>query len=390
MTGVQTCALPIYLVHFNEVNKLKINTSEIQDIKRFALNGLTGPSSHTVLSPVKTLIKYLDNCGYLDMLPMLLNMLKLTNVKSLGRTEAYTKDEIQLILKLTKEKGSSQQSDIEILYMLIYYLILLVANTSMRLATLIELKVNSIFESKPGSYYLLAPSKKVKFDKYNITKQTKMYLDNVIKLTNNYRTKSNSNYLFIHRKIHGQSIQPLMTQRVNFLLKNICIENNIRHLGLTGIRNKYMQDITKHVIDTGAGDSLLASLSMHSKQVHYTHYYESNEDVFLQLYGVSIGNLKLTGRVLKEYKKEDSSTVQNGCGVCSKDNCDNFTLLDCLMCKDFVTTPDNIPYFDSEILRVESEIVDQKIQHEKEFLISKKRLLVKFLSECKKLNNEEN
>ena len=60
------------------------------------------------------------------------------------------------------------------------------------------------------------------------------------------------------------------------------------------------------------------------------------------------------------------------------------------MCKDFVTTPDNIPYFDSEILRVESEIVDQKIQHEKEFLISKKRLLVKFLSECKKLNNEEN
>jgi len=54
------------------------------------------------------------------------------------------------------------------------------------------------------------------------------------------------------------------------------------------------------------------------------------------------------------------------------------------MCRYFVTCPENIEYFENEIKTIDEQILEQDIPHEKEFLITKKSLYVKYLAECYK------
>lgn len=367
-----------------EKNKLKIETSDIIKIRKQFTENKESSSGFVLLNPIKSLIKYLDKKEYLIINQAQYDLFKVRHVNSKGNCIAYTEEEINKILKsLLKESEENEEN--KNLYLIMYYIVRLLESTSMRLETLLELNINSIYESKPGSYYVLASSKKVKFDKYNLTKKTKSYLDKVFEITNIYRNNKNNinNYIFIYKSRNGNTIKRINRNKVQDVLLKVFEKYNIRNLGITGLRNRFMQDITKYVSDTGADTNLISTLSKHSYHVHYSHYYDENiENYALDLYGVNIGDLDLNGKVLKNTNLKSSSVVQNGCGNCSLENCSDFTVLDCLMCKHFITTPDNIPYFQNEIEIINNKIVNEEIAHEKEFLISKKRLLVKYLTEC--------
>ena len=60
------------------------------------------------------------------------------------------------------------------------------------------------------------------------------------------------------------------------------------------------------------------------------------------------------------------------------------------MCNNFVATLDCIPQFEKEIEIIDKKILEEPLQHEKEFLINKKRLNVAYLAKLYKLEEENN
>ena len=79
----------------------------------------------------------------------------------------------------------------------------------------------------------------------------------------------------------------------------------------------------------------------------------------------------------------------NGRGYCSSEECKENNILDCLMCRWFRCTPTNIPYFQSEINKLNEMIEKQTIEHEKEFLIARKKLNVAYLFKCLELSEKK-
>ena len=98
-------------------------------------------------------------------------------------------------------------------------------------------------------------------------------------------------------------------------------------------------------------------------------------------YNVEIGEIDLKGKIMSKVDLDNNRVVEDGCGFCCKEHCLNPHPDECQSCKDFVATIDNIPYFESKIEKITNEIINQKSEHEREFLTYKKALLVRYLSE---------
>ena len=173
--------------------------------------------------------------------------------------------------------------------------------------------------------------------------------------------------------------------------KKICNENNIRYLRLGAIRNYYQQQVSDYVTQNGDDPMLIEKLSKHGINVHIQHYDAVDIKAFCEkYYNIEIGNIKLKGKIEKENLEDEHKTVAHGCGHCDSDKCVLSGNLDCLMCDKFVTTLDCIPHFENEIKLIDELIVRQKIVHEKEFLIAKKKLNVAYLTKLYELEEKIN
>ena len=71
--------------------------------------------------------------------------------------------------------------------------------------------------------------------------------------------------------------------------------------------------------------------------------------------------------------------VSHSCGYCSSKACSDFTYLDCLLCKSFVTTIDRLPYFYEQLKQIDSKLPLAKCPHDREDLVNIKRLLLYYI-----------
>jgi hypothetical protein len=72
-------------------------------------------------------------------------------------------------------------------------------------------------------------------------------------------------------------------------------------------------------------------------------------------------------------------TVSDCGGICTGE-CDISENIDCLICKKYVVPVDNIPLFEKKLKMLDNQISNSPIQHEKEHLVSIKKLYVAYLS----------
>jgi hypothetical protein len=77
----------------------------------------------------------------------------------------------------------------------------------------------------------------------------------------------------------------------------------------------------------------------------------------------------------------NENEVSNGCGYCSEQSCTDYTYLDCMLCKDFVTTIERKRYFEEQIKVIDYKIQNASVIYDKEDLINIKRLLLCYLEE---------
>lgn len=112
-------------------------------------------------------------------------------------------------------------------------------------------------------------------------------------------------------------------------------------------------------------------------------YYDQPDMVeFCQrFYKVEIGSIHIAGRVEEQSYASGTQTVMNGCGHCELNHCNLHGNLECFLCRHFIATLENIPYFEQMIKEIDAAIELESIPHEREFLQSKKRLCVAYLKE---------
>lgn len=350
---------------------------------------------------VKYFLNFINDKKYMEVDQLLFRLLTHHDNDSDSYKEAYTKDEIKSLLEAYKDAYEKcEDEDRKLLYALFYYVIAIQSISEMRTSTILNLKtdclVKTLERNKSSEYKVVVHSKTSgkDFDEYNITRYVKGLIDEVKALTSDIRKAAigiEKEYLFIYRRQNHKVVGIARQDNLSTHHKRVCEEYNIRKLQVGAIRNYYQQQVSEYVSKNGDDPMLIERLSKHGINVHIQHYDTVDIKDFCQrFYQVEIGSLDLKGRIEEINDKPKQNEVAHGCGHCDLSECVLKGNLECLMCDKFVTTLDCIPFFEKEIESIDNMILNQPLQHEKEFLNNKKRLNVAYLTKLYELEAEIN
>ena len=370
---------PKIVITYGTILKYKRCISSITDVQA---------SEYVIMNGLKDFIRYLDVQNHLDTKGSLIeDAMKMTNVNSKPFFETYSEDEMAtIIMALSQEFNEESDEKTKYYYQLICIFVLYILNTAIRAEDLFDLRKDMLFQNPGGTYYYVVHSKTKEEERYEITAEVKKLHDEILSNTAAIRNYSpESNYLFIYKRLRGSTTQRLTPPVVTKAVNQVCRENGIKELGISGIRNRFMRNVSAIILKRG-GDpaALIAGVSKHSASVHYRNYF-SNDIIQLcrDLYGVTIGDTDLKAIVVHTNPDASiSNTVLGGRGHCSVATCDDKTKLDCLMCKHCIVTPQSIPFFQVEIEMLDDRIKNAVMPEEKEFCIAMKTLNVQYLVKC--------
>lgn len=356
------------------------------------------------LSHVKQFLYFLGRENYLEIDAIVYRILVHKDSNSEAYKDAYTKHEVHELLNSFRnysEKEDDYYSKCcNQLYHLYYCALAMMTISEMRISFIFALTTNSLQTTltKAGGneYKLVVRSKSVndECDEYNITKFIKELFDEVLEVTKEtreYASNAEKNMLFIYKRRNQDTIAQCRTYGFERHMKKICKLYGIRWLRPAGIRNYYQQSISDYISDNGYDPMLIEKLGKHTLSTHIKNYDQIDIREFCQrYYQVEIGTIYLKGTVTEQNLLPETQTVANGCGHCSLEKCGLMGKLDCFVCEHFVATLDCIPSFEKTIENINTAMVKQCIPHEKEFLFTKKRLLVAYLTKLMELDSKVN
>lgn len=341
---------------------------------------------------IRRLLNYCFSVGIQENDPILIKLLDHVDDKNNSFTDCYTTEEAKKIIDgFYLDYKTEQDYDKRNLYLLHYYFVLLNMLTEVRKKNLLNLRTGCLIKTMTGSHNdefkvrCTTKTSNGEYAEYNVTKTAVDIIKKVMEITYPLRQEVPDQYkdvLFITKRLHGNVVLPMSERTLDKHFKSICDKKDITCLLFKGFRNTYQNAITKYVEDHNYNNELIPILSGHSYQIHERYYVnEDIKDACSLMYNIEIGDLDLQG-IIKDRNEstvDDSKNVMNNCGYCNNDRCNLEGNLDCLMCRNFVTTLSNIDYFKKAIENIDIAIKSQPIMHEKEFLVSKKKLLVGYL-----------
>lgn len=371
-----------------ELDEIIFNES---DISRFVSNcisrGISNAGTSTLISQIKKFLEFLEDKEYMEVKPILYRLLVYKDSQPDVNKEPYTAEEINRIINYLKDKKPLHALGVAI-----------IANSEIRKESLLKLKTDCLVKTlsrEDGAEYAVKVHTKRsenQLELININRYVKSFIDECIEFTSEIRKNMNSydkDYIFIHLQEGREIPKRFKSESIATEINKACRILKIEPLGTAGIRNNYMQANSNIISDKKKNHSIIPALTGHTLSVH-TKYYDQVDIVqFCEyLYMVNIGNVELRGEVKENTNYSRENTVANSCGYCKSDHCSLNGNLDCFMCKNFVTTLSCIPFFEKEIARIDNKIVNESISHEKDFLLSKKKLLVGYLSQLLVLKGE--
>lgn len=340
------------------------------------------------LQQLKRFLQFLETEYQYPVKQIFYRMMVFRNGKSKPKKEAYSPEEIKKIVEyLNIEKPLHACA------------VLIMANSELRLASIMNLKTDCLMKStsKKGfeefavKVHTKTSNNEVEF--ININKYVKSYIEEAINLTKNARelaTSYEKDYIFVFQPEGRTMPKRFKSQALTIAIRRVCNEIGVEYKGTTGLRNNYMQAASNYITKNNLSVNFTESLTGHSISVHHSNYDQINfRDFFEQFYNLSIGNVYLRGSVETNTLLPQESNVVGRCGFCSEEHCNLDGKLDCFMCKSFVTTLSCIPFYEVEIKKIENQIMQQTISHEKDFLLSKKKLLVGYLVKLYELKEEK-
>ena len=292
-----------------------------------------------------------------------------------------------------------------ILFTLYYSVYHLALETELRINTIVNLNRDCVKETaKKGEYIILTTTKTSHYEEIEIpiTEYVKRDIDEILNITEVYRhecaDKTLCDYLFLIPKGRNHTFGPLQSKQFNKYLAKCCIEADMPFYTASNLRDTHMTKAEEYVIRNQLSEIEQCTLSGHvTSRTDTLHYVGTNiRDMLESVHGIIIGDISLDGKVRENIDSTVACTeneVSNGCGYCSVCNCSDNTYLDCMLCKDFVTTIYRKKYFEEQVKIIDHKIQNASITHDKEDLINIKRLLLRYIEEIlcleERISNEK-
>lgn len=295
-------------------------------------------------------------------------------------------------------KKNSSESVEKALYYLLFYILL---ETELRISQVLTLEVDCVREtSKPNEYVLVSKTKTSAGEEVEqpITLYVKKHIDEIIKLTQPLRenclNKDLVKYLFLMQAADYPDAYIILTnKRFWRYLRECCDELGLKRYSASNLRDTHMTKAEEFIIRNQLSDMQQNILSGHkSPTTDNKHYIDTDiKDLLESVHGIIIGDVDINGQIIafnSDVAKPENA-VSNGCGYCGRSSCNEFTMLDCMMCKSFVTTPDRLPYFQEQVKILDHKIEIATIPHDKEDLVNIKRLYLSFISKIVALKQKQ-
>lgn len=338
-------------------------------------------------------LRYVDENKIYDVDPAAFQYLIVRNAEVSKNVADVTDEELIRLEAKFREKAKNSY-----LYKLFYAVFHLSLSTPMRPSEICNLDVNCLVKgSTKGTYAISSISKTSNGEPQiqQITGYTKRHIEQIKELTEKVRQSCNDNalkqYLFItNEKNNRYSV--LNARHFSKYLTSICKELGIKEYSSNNLRKTYMTKAVEYALKKGVSQLELSSLTGHVNiDTTNNHYINQKIRDYLEAtHGITIGNVDLNGQILASLEEPLNSNyiVNNGCGYCSRPSCNVYTGIDCVMCKGFITTIDNIPYFERKVDILSEEIYTAPTEHDRENIYTIKRLYVAYLERLYCLKEE--
>lgn len=395
-----------YIEFCNELEKkyTNINMNSLNEIERYFsceyilefTNYLEGKGmAHNTINGYKITIKsfsdFIRGEG-VNISPFIDKYLYCQRLKNnnIEKIDDQALDKVFMTIKKMIEDGTVYEK-------LIGIIIHLQLNTSLRRSSILSLDIDCIKDTvKDGEYFIEGKdsptvSSKAKtsnggFTEVNPSKYVINLIRYAIKITNGMRIncddKNISRKIFIKEKTRFNVMGSISEDEVYRKFKEILIMNDIDDSRYTSrnCRNTFMTKVVRYYREKG--DFVKAIAATGHKDIKTTlNYVDDDVEEYLEaMYKVCIGDVRLLGKIVNEYEinKKSQRLVSNGCGYCGNEF-HRSDRIACLICQDFRVTIDREKYFINAVEKIDKDINSEKIMHEREHLISIKKLLVAYL-----------
>lgn len=306
---------------------------------------------------------------------------------SYSNSEPIPDEDLMKIASVINSKA--QNDDVAAIYQLVFYLAL---ETEFRGSQILSLPVDCVKKTaKKNQFVLVSKTKTSAGDMVEqaITIYAKRHIDEIIRLTDTFRSQCQiediNKYLFvIPAKARNNSFRVASPITFAKFFRSCCRDAGTKNYSLSNLRDTHMTKAEEYVIRKQLSDIEQNILSGHkSTNVDTKHYVNADiREMLESVNGIIIGDVDINGQIAHSLPPDIVSTehsVSNQCGYCTQKSCSDFSCLSCLMCKDFVTLPNRLPYFKEQIKILDEKIKGTSIAHDKEDLIAIKRLHVRYI-----------
>ena len=351
--------------------------------------GYSSATKTNSLSQFKRFFEWCEREGYIRLEPTFLESFYARDPQSQSTAETVPNNDLILLNDyLRKQCGQSLKDKIT------YAIFHLLLQTEFRLSQICHLKCKAIKSTlKPNEHVIQSISKTSHGDeeKVGITETTFRILNDIIQetdfLRDNKKDEKTNEYIFLYEYgIPAASTKVYSSNDFNNLLKKACAQIGIKPYSASNLRDTHMTNAWKFITKSGRSDIDLSLLTKH-KQFDTTikHYLGLELDKMLEAtFEVEIGNIKIDteNKIVDSVPSEllgKENDVEGGCGKCSAKKCDGSAVLSCLICKNFVTTPDHEPYFRKALELIQQQILNSNCKHEKDDLTTIKTLYAEYL-----------
>lgn len=384
-----------------------VTTNDIINYKAYIRNKYDNSySRNSSIASIKEFLSYCKIEGLLDI-----------EITAFDYLRGFTKDEIKPNpikkedLDLIVGKYKQLYNSGNLIEKEMFYIIYLCLTTSLRINEVLKLERKCLVENMKKNQFsirysiddlddielkstlnLLRKNGKGEYKEKNIDKYTEKIIRQAIKDTEHLRElteKDTSKYIFLYKGIQN-SIKVISIGMVQNNFKKVISELPLstKDYTLYNLRDTFMSNI----YDIGKKNNLSIEeihMATDHKDISTTikHYRNSDIKSYLEaFYGIKLGNIEIRGgvaynldNVIKDVKDVKEIIVSDSCGYCKKKGCGDSYNIDCLICKNFITTIDRIPFFDNRIKNLDYQIENETIEHEKEHLLKIKEVLVGYV-----------
>lgn len=352
------------------------------------------------IGSVRRFLNWTKDNNYLSFDDMFFDYLKQYEEPTINTANAIPDDKLMLLNNYFLEKAKQN-----IKYQLIYVIFHLAIQAEFRVNEICHLKIDCISPSiKPNQYIVKSTSKSSHghISEFVISNLTYKILKDVIEATEPIRNachiKTLKDYIFIYNGNYNSTML-MNAAPVSDILAKACKKLGFDKIyNSSNLRDTHMTKSFEYILRNKKSNIELSILSKH-KCIDTTknHYIEIELEKMLEAtYGIIIGEeyIETSSKIVEKIPKEledKQYDVENGCGKCTAESCEISSSLPCLTCKYFITTIKHEVFFKKEIERIDELIKRTTNTHDREDLVTIKKLYILYLKsiyEYKEIKND--